>query len=142
MLVGELLLNELSVSFKRPVQRLSHQAEGDVGSRRVHFKARLDLWCLHRSWWLLTFTFKHSAAPPCDWHLHKRYRGHIQMRPGPIQPPGLTGTFYSSGLLSTVVCVWGGAGDRRELIGVYLEHKAAFYTYFVLVLLPPAALCR
>ena len=82
MLVGELLLNELSVSFKRPVQRLSHQAEGDVGSRRVHFKARLDLWCLHRSWWLLTFTFKHSAAPPCDWHLHKRYRGHIQMRPG------------------------------------------------------------
>lgn len=80
VLVGELCLNELSVSFKRPVQKLLHQAGGEVGSRRVHLKARLDLWCLHRSWRLLTF--KHSAAPPCDWHLHKSYRDHIQIRLG------------------------------------------------------------
>lgn len=73
-------LNEVSERFRRPVQKLLHHVEREVGSCRVHLKARLDLWCLHRSWCLLTFNFKHSAAPPCDWHLHKCYRDRIRIR--------------------------------------------------------------
>ncbi len=82
VLVGELRQSELCVSFKRPVQKVLHQVEGEAGSCRVHLKARLDLWRLHRSCRLLTWTFKPSAAPPCDWHLHKCYRDYIQMRLG------------------------------------------------------------
>lgn len=57
VLLRELCLNEPSVSFRWPVQKLVRRAEGEVGSHKVQLKARLDLWCLHRSWRLLTFAW-------------------------------------------------------------------------------------
>lgn len=114
-LVGELCLNELSVSFKRPVKKPLHQVEGEVGSSRVHFRPRLDLWRLYRSRWLLTFTFKHSAASPSDWHLHKCYRDHMQIRLGfEMDQLGLTSWFNRDILLHLPsVCCGGCFGNSR-----------------------------
>lgn len=108
----------MNASFKRPVLKLLHQVEGEVGSSRVHLKAGLDLWRLNRTWWLLIFSFKRPAAPPCDWHLHKGYRDHIQIRLAfEMDRLDLTSWFYRDILLRlpSVYCgVFGEEQNRGE----------------------------
>lgn len=135
-------LNELSVSFKRPVKKPLHQVEGEVGSSRVHFRPRLDLWRLYRSRWLLTFTFKHSAPSPSDWHLHKCYRDHMQIRPGfEMDQLGLTSWFNRDILLHLPsVCCGGCFGNSRtqKTTNIFFSSsiKMFFISYFLLFILP------